>query len=305
MSTDTKRNFQGVWIPAAIWLDRSLSITEKVMLVEINSLETSDRGCYASNDHFSEFFGLSKSRVSELISGLASKDLVRVDLIREGKQIVGRQIWMTENGRLLTGGFTPSERATTSSENTHTPLRKTRRPSSEKAVTPFEKGDDPSSEKAKESNTDSNNTLSNTESNTLSLPASAGEEAPSADTELQAACRATWKSYSDAYFHRYGVEPVRNAAVNASIKSFVQKLPHSEAPHVAAFFVSHNDKFYVQKTHPVFLLLKDAEGLRTQWATGRAMTSTRAAQLDGTATNANAVNEAIEMWKRRERNAAI
>lgn len=103
----------------------------------------------------------------------------------------------------------------------------------------------------------------------ISLPASAGEEAPSADTELQAACRATWKSYSDAYFNRYGVEPVRNAAVNTSIKSFVQKLPHSEAPRVAAFYVSHNDKFYLSKTHHPSLMSKDAEGLRTQWATGR------------------------------------
>jgi hypothetical protein len=304
MSTDTKRNFQGVWIPAAIWLDRSLSLTEKVMLVEINSLESSDRGCFAGNDHFSEFFDLSKSRVSEIISSLADKHLVRVDLVRNGKQIVGRQIWMTDTGRLLTGGVTPSEKATTSSENTHTPLRKRRRPSSEKAMTPFGKGVDPSSEKAIESNTDSNNTLSNTESNT-SLPAFAGEESPSADTEIQAACRATWKSYSDAYFNRYGVEPVRNAAVNTSIKSFVQKLPHNEAPYVAAFFVSHNDKFYVQKTHPVFLLLKDAEGLRTQWATGREMTSTRAAQLDGTATNANAAQEAIAMLRRRNGNASV
>lgn len=151
----------------------------------------------------------------------------------------------------------------------------------------------------------SSNPRSNPKSNPISLPASAGEEASSADTELQAACRATWKSYSDAYFNRYGVEPVRNAAVNTSIKSFVQKLPHSEAPHVAAFFVSHNDKFYVQKTHPVFLLLKDAEGLRTQWATGRAMTSTRAAQLDGTATNANAAQEAIAMLRRRNGNASV
>jgi hypothetical protein len=151
----------------------------------------------------------------------------------------------------------------------------------------------------------SSNPRSNPESNPVSLPDFAGEESPSADTEIQAACRATWKSYSDAYFNRYGVEPVRNAAVNTSIKSFVQKLPHNEAPYVAAFFVSHNDKFYVQKTHPVFLLLKDAEGLRTQWATGREMTSTRAAQMDGTATNANAAQEAIAMLRRRNGNASV
>lgn len=142
--SDQKRKFQGVWIPATIWLDRSLSITEKVMLVEINSLEQPDRGCYAGNDYFSGFFDLSKSRVSEIISNLAAKNLVRVVLIREGKQILGRQIWMTENGRLLTDGTPPS------SENTHTP-------SSENTTYPFGKGGDPSSEKAKENNTDSNN----------------------------------------------------------------------------------------------------------------------------------------------------
>jgi len=134
----------------------------------------------------------------------------------------------------------------------------------------------------------------------FSLPEKAGEVAASAETELRAARRATWKSSCDAYFSRYGVEPARNAAVNSSIKSFVQKLPYEEAPHVAAFFVSHNDKFYVQKTHPVFLLLKDAEGLRTQWATGRAMTATRANQLDRTASNFDSVNQAIERMKRNQ-----
>jgi hypothetical protein len=147
MNSDAKRKFQGVWIPAAIWLDRTLSITEKVMLVEINSLEQPDRGCYAGNDYFSGFFDLSKSRVSEIISNLASKGLIRVVLIREGKQIVGRQIWMTKSGKLLTDGYPPS------SENTHTPP-------SEKAATPFGKGGDPSSEKAKGNNTSSNNTES-------------------------------------------------------------------------------------------------------------------------------------------------
>lgn len=74
--TATPRKFQGVWIPADIWLDRGLSITEKVMLVEIGSLQDDERGCYASNAHFAEFFGLSISRVSEIISALAAKALI-------------------------------------------------------------------------------------------------------------------------------------------------------------------------------------------------------------------------------------
>ena len=47
--TDLPRQFKGVWIPAEVWLDRSLSITEKVMMVEIGSLQDPVRGCYATH----------------------------------------------------------------------------------------------------------------------------------------------------------------------------------------------------------------------------------------------------------------
>ena len=137
------------------------------------------------------------------------------------------------------------------------------------------------------------------------VPDKSGTKKVPLDTELQATCKATWKSYSDAHFIRYGIEPVRNAPVNAAIKAFCQKVPAHEAPHIATFYVNHNDKYYVQKTHPVSLMSKDAEGLRTQWATGRTMTSTRANQLDSTATNANAAQEAIAMLRRRNGNASI
>ncbi len=172
-----------------------------------------------------------------------------------------------------------------------------------KAVNVIPEGSEPSDRKAvKEVHTSTSvsTSMSKPESTSILLPDESGAISPSTETELQSACRATWKSYSDAYFHRYGVEPIRNAAVNTSIKGFVQKLPYNEAPHVAAFFVSHNDKFYVQKTHSVFLLLKDAEGLRTQWATGRSMTTSRATQLDRSASNLDSVNQAIEMMKARK-----
>ena len=127
----------------------------------------------------------------------------------------------------------------------------------------------------------------------------------SSEDELQAACRSTWKSYSDTYFARYKVEPIRNAAVNSAIKSFCKKIPHHEAPHVAAFFVAHNDKYYVQKTHQAALMSKDAEGLRTQWATNSTMTSAKATKLERTSSNRDAVNQAIEMTRARNQNAAI
>jgi hypothetical protein len=130
---NTQRKFQGVWIPASLWLDHSLSTNEKVMLVEIGSLEDDVRGCYATNAHFAEFFGLSVSRVSEIISGLAERGLIKIDQIREGKRVVERRIRLSN----------PFDKPKTPSEN---------------AENPFGKGGEPPSENTKGSNTPMSNT---------------------------------------------------------------------------------------------------------------------------------------------------
>ena len=41
------RDFKGIWIPKEIWLSEQLSLMEKVLFVEIHSLDNED-GCYAS-----------------------------------------------------------------------------------------------------------------------------------------------------------------------------------------------------------------------------------------------------------------
>lgn len=89
-----KRAFRGVWIPAEIWLSRDLTLQEKVMLVEIDSLQAGDRGCYKSNKRFAEFFQLSPSRVSEIISGLAKKGWLRIEQVRNGKQVIERRLFI-------------------------------------------------------------------------------------------------------------------------------------------------------------------------------------------------------------------
>lgn len=90
----------------------------------------------------------------------------------------------------------------------------------------------------------------------------------------------TWKAYSDAYKARYGVSPVRNATVNSQLAAFVKRIGSEEAPMVAASFVAHNDQFYVKAAHPVGLMLRDAEKLRMEWATGSRITTTTARNLD-------------------------
>lgn len=67
------RDFKGVWIPKEIWLNTDLSIIEKVLLVEIDSLDNSDRGCFASNEYLAKFVQLSEGRVANIISDLKKR----------------------------------------------------------------------------------------------------------------------------------------------------------------------------------------------------------------------------------------
>jgi len=84
----------------------------------------------------------------------------------------------------------------------------------------------------------------------------------------EALTAATWRTYSDAYRQRYGVDPVRGAAVNSKLAQFVRTVGEQEAPAIAALYVQSEEPFYVREMHKVGLLLSDAEKLRTQWKTG-------------------------------------
>ena len=102
-----------------------------------------------------------------------------------------------------------------------------------------------------------------------------------------------WKAYDEAYQQRYGVPPVRNAKVNGMMARFVERVGAEEAPGIAGFYVGHSKGLYVSSRHCVDLLLRDAEGLRTEWATGRKLTDTEARQVDRTAATGNQVERLL------------
>ena len=64
------RDFKGVWIPKEVWLDTRLNALDKVILMEIDSLDQGEKGCYASNEHLAELCQCSKTKVSTAISKL-------------------------------------------------------------------------------------------------------------------------------------------------------------------------------------------------------------------------------------------
>ena len=67
---ENKRDFKGIWIPKEVWLDERLNALEKIILAEIDSLDSSERGCWASNKHISDFCQCSETKVSTAISKL-------------------------------------------------------------------------------------------------------------------------------------------------------------------------------------------------------------------------------------------
>ncbi len=92
-----KRDFKGIWVPAEVWLNKDLKLIEKMFMVEIDSLDN-EKGCYASNGYFAEFFGISKGRCSQIIKSLKEKNILEIEYQYEGKQIIKRVL------RILKGG---------------------------------------------------------------------------------------------------------------------------------------------------------------------------------------------------------
>tara|TARA_R100001244_G_scaffold11860_2_gene14020 strand:+ start:1078 stop:1743 length:666 start_codon:yes stop_codon:yes gene_type:complete len=72
------RKFQGIWIPRNVYLNRDLTWIEKILLVEIDSLDKGDKGCFASNDYFAEFLNVSKTHISKSINHLIELKFLRL-----------------------------------------------------------------------------------------------------------------------------------------------------------------------------------------------------------------------------------
>lgn len=109
---NVNRTFNGVWIPKKYWLDENLSIVEVTFMAEIESLD-GDNGCYASNNHFAEFFGMTASRVSQIINSLSDRGYLQISYEKNGKQVVSRLIRVVNK---LNGGI----------KKTKSPIKKTK-----------------------------------------------------------------------------------------------------------------------------------------------------------------------------------
>lgn len=111
-TTNANRDFKGVWIPAEYWLDPNLTMMEIMFITEIDSLDRGE-GCFASNNHFADFFGITPGRASQIIKSLKKKGYIELTYEREGKQVVRRLIRVVRKlkgvFRKLNGGIENSK----------------------------------------------------------------------------------------------------------------------------------------------------------------------------------------------------
>lgn len=71
------RDFKGVWIPKEIWLNEQLTLIEKIIFVEIDSLDNEEH-CTAGNDYLANFCGCSERKVTEAIKKLCDLGYIEI-----------------------------------------------------------------------------------------------------------------------------------------------------------------------------------------------------------------------------------
>lgn len=92
------RGFKGVWLPKELYLNKYLSWSEKMLLVEINSLHCNCGSCFASNKHFAEFLGVCDRAVEKMIAKLKREGYIqyKTEWVHDGYGGKKRTMWLTD-----------------------------------------------------------------------------------------------------------------------------------------------------------------------------------------------------------------
>jgi hypothetical protein len=81
-------------LPANVRYDKELTSSEKVFYCELTALANRYGFCFASNNYFAKLYNVSKITISRWVSKLEQKDYIKTQMIRDGKQILQRRIYI-------------------------------------------------------------------------------------------------------------------------------------------------------------------------------------------------------------------
>lgn len=96
---NSRRDFQGLWIPAALWMDRTLSITQKVILLEVRSFQRNGMPCFVSNEHLASLCNVTSSAIEKALKLLVQQGHLKRWTEYDGKKrtrlmtVVNPHLW--------------------------------------------------------------------------------------------------------------------------------------------------------------------------------------------------------------------
>jgi len=131
-----KRNFKGVWVPSTIYLNKDLTWTQKLMIIEIDSFTKNNLPCFVSNDHLAKHLQISESGVEKALRGLVKMRYV----YRERESFGNGTRRILRLATSLEGGYSPHQneaanlttvRHTNTSTNSTNNTKKIGRPTTE------------------------------------------------------------------------------------------------------------------------------------------------------------------------------
>jgi len=119
------RDFKGIWLSAERYLDTNLSLIEIIILSEVESFQK--RGeCYASNQHFADFLGISENRIKHIIPDLVERGyLDSVSVFNQEKQKKERKLSISD--RHLDQSAKNSTYPSATNDTTHSAKNSTKR----------------------------------------------------------------------------------------------------------------------------------------------------------------------------------
>jgi len=72
----SEREFLGIWIPAEVWLDQRLTMTEKAFIAEVESFSKNGKTFHKSNDTIRQQYGITPKTVQRIIKKLVELELL-------------------------------------------------------------------------------------------------------------------------------------------------------------------------------------------------------------------------------------
>lgn len=90
-----------MWFPRAIWEFPELSLQQKALIIEVDSLDGEDGtgGCFATNPYFAKFFQLKSKTISSALNKLVREGwlISKIDKVRGNK----RRLFLTEKSSAI------------------------------------------------------------------------------------------------------------------------------------------------------------------------------------------------------------